>query len=85
LSSWIDALHALRREAYRQPALTPDRLWSLLEHPRCDPTARFGAATLLRALVDEDGVARLRRTARAFAAPGMRQAIERITSSKASF
>lgn len=75
-------LEGLRRQAtpaqssYRTQTLAEDRLWSVVEDPAADPTARVGAAVALRAqLRVADIEKRIRVAASSTALPEVRDAL----------
>lgn len=78
---WLHALRTLRsRGSYRDVALGDERLLHVVESNDAPPSARAGAAVLLRetgALKDERGASeRVRVVAQRIAAPGLRVALE---------
>lgn len=64
----------------RGPAVTTERLWSILEHPRGLIDARIGAAVALRASVGRDGLAWLERFARSCVVPAIRRELAAIAA-----
>jgi hypothetical protein len=63
---------------YREPALTRDQLWALVEGPEIDGAARRAAAAALAATGDAQERARLRVAAAQCAEPQIRVAIQTI-------
>ncbi|APR86508.1 Hypothetical protein A7982_11857 [Minicystis rosea] len=77
--AWIESLRQLRqstRTHYREPPLSLDALWRLVEDPAAAPVDRAGAAIALRDHLGEDGRARLSRIAAASAEPRLRFALD---------
>jgi hypothetical protein len=79
VKSWLDALRALAKEtSYRASAVPEDQLWRVVESSTSEPTARVGAAMLLRK--NEGAKERLRVAAEASASPRLRVALEAAAS-----
>jgi hypothetical protein len=79
LAAWIRDLRAVTRdEGYRAGAAPLEDLWRVIEDPRCDPSARAGAAIALQPQLDAAGVRRLRVAAKRSAAPLVRVAVEQV-------
>ena len=79
---WLTAVRkqaAPGNESYRSATLPEDRLWSVVEDPGADPTARVGAAVALRAQLRVAGVEkRIRIAAGTTALPEVREAFAEI-------
>jgi hypothetical protein len=75
---WLSALRALAESKgdYRSMAVPDDALWTLAEDHSAEPTARTGAAIVLRQRLGEPGRARIEATAAASAEPRIRIALE---------
>lgn len=72
---WLRDLAALRAGSYRRPAISDDDLWRIVEDATADPSARVGAAKLLRGGLDDAGRRRLGRVAADGARPDLREAL----------
>jgi hypothetical protein len=83
-ATWLRELRALttRGADYRSSAVTEEVLWSVVEDPRVDPTARAGAAAALAESTDESARARIRVAAESTASPKLRVALERIAGAQ---
>jgi hypothetical protein len=77
-SAWLRDLPTLNAESYRRPSLPAEELWRIVENPSAPPTARAGAALVLRDNLDSAGCVRLRRAAEACAAPHLRAALDAV-------
>jgi hypothetical protein len=77
--SWLEALRGLANEPdYRANAVPEDQLWRVVESSTSEPTARVGAAMLLRS--GAGAKERLRVAAEASASPKLRVALEAAAS-----
>lgn len=76
VSSWLDGLRALREGGYRVASLGEERLWQIVQDATAAPTARAGAAVLLRDSLSDEGRARLRVAAEATVLPKVRVVLE---------
>ena len=77
---WIRQVLIADSVAYRT-ALPPERLWAILEDPKCEPSARVGAGLALRGSLDEGGRTRLRIVAASSVLAEVRFAFEAIARS----
>lgn len=79
---WLAAVRkqaAPGNESYRSVTLPEDRLWTIVEDPGADPTARVGAAVALRSQLRVAGVEkRIRIAAGTTALPEVREAFAEI-------
>jgi hypothetical protein len=84
-ADWLNGVRALRVESpdYRSADVDDEILWSVVEDPRADPTARVGAAAALVAERDQQARARLRVAAEASAMPQLRETLDAIASAEA--
>jgi hypothetical protein len=79
-AEWHESLRSLQAAGYRTAALSPTRLFALIEHPGASISARVGAALLLEGTLDEEGKARLRAFAASCVIPELRRALEASAS-----
>lgn len=75
---WFRALDELARQGagYRGQVVTRAALWAVVDNPALDPTARAGAALVLRRSLKDEERERLRAAAAASAGPQVRVALE---------
>jgi hypothetical protein len=76
VKSWLEGLRALRDGGYRVASLGEERLWQIVQDATAAPTARAGAALLLRDSLSDEGRARLRVAAQATVLPKVRVVLE---------
>ncbi|NOU28228.1 MAG: hypothetical protein HOO96_10025 [Polyangiaceae bacterium] len=76
---WVRALFD-REGTFRTAPILDEQLWSVVESPHADVTARAGAATVLARAAGEGERARLRVAADACTAPRLRVLLERTAS-----
>lgn len=81
VGAWLEALKKLTHsdDAFRVGAQDRDGLLRTVEDPTADPTARVGAATVLRASLTDDERTRIRVAAEKSLAPKVRIALEATT------
>ena len=80
---WLSALRGLAKKErdYRSVTIPDEALWSLTEDPRADPTARAGAAIVLRHRLGEEPTrVRIEAAAAATAEPRVRVALDAAAS-----
>jgi hypothetical protein len=78
---WIQEMSVLGTEGadgYRAIAIPRERLWSILENPVADPSARQGAALALRVRLDDEERERLASIGHKSASPRMRIALDAV-------
>jgi len=78
LATWqsdIAGLARVARDAYRSAGIDDGRLWTTLEDPRADPTARIAAGQVLRIRVGTAARARLLHVAASTSFPELRVAL----------
>src|SRR5262249_10988855 len=63
---------------HRTAPLSPDKLWRIVTDPSAQPTARVGAAVVLRAGEGESAAEGLSQAAASSANPKLRIAVERV-------
>jgi hypothetical protein len=83
LEAWIEEMSILgmgEEGGYRVMAIPRERLWSVLENPKANPSARQGAALALRAKLDEQDRTRLESVSQKSASPHLRVAIDAVTN-----
>jgi hypothetical protein len=83
VDAWIEEMRVLgsaHAYGYRTIALPRDRLWSVLENPGADPSARQGAALALREHLDDEERERLMMIGQKSASPRVRVAIDAVTN-----
>lgn len=79
--AWLDALRRVAVGAnvdMRTAHVSLEKLWSLVEDPSAQPSARAGAAASLASVATEDDRKRIRVAAATIAEPKLRLAIERV-------
>jgi hypothetical protein len=78
VEAWVRRLRVATEERadYRSAALPADEVWRVVCDPTAEPTARGGAAAVLRRSLDEAGRERLRIAADSCAEPNLRAALE---------
>lgn len=78
--AWIRAIAEMqaREAAAYRTGLPPEKLWSVLEDPKCEPSVRVGAGLALRGALDEGSRRRLRVVAASSALPQVRVALEAV-------
>lgn len=76
---WIRDLFD-REGSFRVAPVLDDQLWSVVESPTAEATARAGAAAVLARTADESGRSRLRIAAEACTAPRLRIVLDRTAS-----
>ena len=83
--AWLEGVRALRLEHpdYRAAGVDDEILWSVVEAPRAEPTARAGAAAALAPKLGDGDRARLRVAAGSSALPELRTALEDIAAADA--
>jgi hypothetical protein len=81
---WLLDLTITTGEAasYRVSAVPREELWRMVEDPALSPTARAGAAVVLREALDEEERTRLRSAAEACAAPRLRVALDAVATAE---
>lgn len=82
VDAWLEGLERLKQGGYRIAALDEERLWKVVRDASAAPTARAGAAMLLRGTLDEEGRAKLRIAAEATALPRVRVVLEAAADPK---
>jgi hypothetical protein len=65
---------------YRAMSIPRERLWSVVENPSADPSAREGAALALRTRLDDEDRRRLTAIAQKSASPRLRVAMDAVAS-----
>ncbi len=81
LATWLRDMRALGAGdvgGYRVNAIPEDRLWTVIENPAADASAREGAALALHARLDDAGRDKLRELARSTASPRLRIALDGV-------
>lgn len=78
-ADWVRALFD-REGTFRTAPILDEQLWSVVESPHADVTARAGAATVLARAAGDGDRARLRVAADACTAPRLRVLLERAAS-----
>jgi len=73
-----ERVSALTRASYRDPTLTPDKLFDVMRNPAADPAQRASAALALRD--NPGGIARIRVAADVSADPKVRSAFEELAA-----
>jgi hypothetical protein len=85
LPDWIRDMRAFgtgEAGAYRTISIPRERLWSVLESPTADPSAREGAALALHASLDGEERSRVLAIAAKSASPRLRVALDAIADAE---
>jgi hypothetical protein len=84
VAEWITRLRGLANDAgFRALAISPQRLWEVLENRDARPEARIAAVVALAPTLDDAGRARVRVVAETVATPHVRVALETATQQDA--
>jgi len=82
---WLSGVRSMRVESsdYRSASVDDEILWSVVEDPRAELTARAGAAAALVTERDPRAQARLRVAVESSASPALRETLDAISSAEA--